>query len=199
MRFSPLISACLFTLIMIFNQNSALAFKIEGLTIVGLINAAQTVSTTSGVTSRTEGLLGFGGGILKDFDFKPRNFSIQSGLLYTKRNYGMSNSYTNSTTWLQVPLLARKNIWIFNLGLGGYLDFALGNLSHDASGTVTTSTISSNMKTFDYGFQGALGTTVFKKIFLDFRYSIGLANLTLGTPNTLTFDEMGLILGYRFN
>jgi len=82
--------------------------------------------------------------------------------------------------------------------LGGYLDYRLGNVTYGSSAAITPP-LTTSLKSLDYGAMLSLGTTIFKSFYFDFRYSIGLANVSQGTPETMKFNEAALLFGLRMD
>jgi len=173
--------------------------KIPGMILTGLGNAAQVRVISSGTNSTTDGLLTFGGGILQEFGTKSKKpFRFQTGLLFHQKKYGFENRYNYTSSWLQLPLLARGGYKAVTLGLGGYVDFKLGSVAFQNLASVIPP-LTTSLKSVDYGALFALSATVFKNFYLDFRYSLGLANVSQGTPESMKFNEAMLLFGLRMD
>ncbi len=166
--------------------------------IVAIADATQsTTSTAGGTAATTDGLLSFGAGYLHEFGSASR-MGFETGLIYLQRSYGQSGVLTYKSNWIQVPFTAHLHSMGFSFGAGTYLSYGFGNLATDTAGVITTSTLSSSQKKWDYGVQGALGYLVANRILLEIRYSVGLANLATNTSNSQKFNDAQLVLGFCF-
>jgi hypothetical protein len=155
--------------------------------LVAGANATKVSNSNKTRSYTSDSLLGYGAGAF--VEFRPwmslGAIGTETGLLYSHRAIGYGTAATETSAWLELPVLLRVHMAGLSLGAGGYLARALGN-------------IKASVRNLDYGYTGALSYSFASSAFVDLRYNGDLRNLAKDDGVTYKFTEMQLLLGYHF-
>ena len=188
-----------YLLVLLVIPSQAWSFAIEGAGIAN-VSTASNSNVTRSYTS--DGYLGVGAGAL--VEGKPwlalSMLDTEVGLLYYQREVGYGTLGTQTSNWLELPVLERIRFLGFSIGAGLYMARGIGSLkSQSGGGTTSYSYADANIRDFDFGWVGALSYTlpVFG-LFADLRYNGGLRNLSNIINDTYKFSDVQLLVGVRF-
>lgn len=146
--------------------------------------------------------LGFGGGMLMEFDAAPM-VGFETGALYVARTFEQgSPAQTYNYNYLMIPALLRVTALDFlTFGAGGYYAAAMGDVKYAGA---STSWNAANAKKSDYGVTGALGLLFdvgpLTALRIEGRYNHGLMNIEKNSTNgsTSKWREILFIAGLTF-
>jgi len=152
---------------------------------------------------------GFNIGALYGFTLGENN-ELEVGAIYGTYQkvtlYDSGDSLFISYQSVTLPVLYRFGLGPVSLGLGGFYEFHVGQVTstYESYGsTVSTGSYSdANMSESNYGILAAAGLKIdFSESFyllFDFRYKFGLANLATTSGNTLTLGSAELLFMVGF-
>jgi len=171
---------------------------------VGVLNFSKPKVETAGVPVDTSSKLGLGLGALAYFPLFPF-FSLESGLLFLSHKAASGTIETKYTNF-QVPIVLRFHpIPFVSIGAGPYIGFAVGDVAIYDTVTATTADRTYDalgLSKTDVGliFSGALELTVapLTALLVDFRYLVGLKNLSSVPGNTTKLGGFQVLAGLKF-
>jgi hypothetical protein len=183
----------------VFSISPAFAFD---LALMGGATASQRMTTTTSET-KSDGLLGYGGGFQVNLPVASQTLTGEFGAFYLQRNVGFGTGNEIKSSMIQVPALMRLNVWKISLGAGAYFGYGIGKIQSQISGVSSeTSYSEANASPLDVGALGSLNFTFpvgsSLGLIADARYSYGLKNLTKTADAKVTHNDMALLVGLRF-
>ena len=135
--------------------------------ILGVATGAQQkTKDSSGASVNTDGLLGYGVGVLKEFRSKAAPVGYEFGVFYLQRKPGRYGSYSESSNWISVPFLARRHLGRFSGGLGAYVAHGYGNVTTERGGVKTVAPLSETLNDLDFGPQFGFGFKIYKDVWV---------------------------------
>ena len=152
---------------------------------------------SSGASVNTDGLLGYGVGVLKEFRSKAAPVGYEFGVFYLQRKPGRYGSYSESSNWISVPFLARRHLGRFSGGLGAYVAHGYGNVTTERGGVKTVAPLSETLNDLDFGPQFGFGFKIYKDVWVELRYSYGIPNLAKTAGGEVRFRQLDFLLGFK--
>jgi len=185
----------IFSVLLVLSSSSLQAVSPKGFVIsaFGMLNVSQTKSTT--VISDAH--LGYGGGLSLERRLG-NTFGVELGLAFIQRVNGYAPDTVVSTNHILAPLLLNLHFGAFKIGVGGYGAMGLGTLKMTSAGVASTPTYTeAGIKTLDYGAAASAGINL-GRLFLEVRYTYGIANVDSTGATTTTYNDMQGLAGFRF-
>jgi|GEM_PF-2900414 len=195
-----------FWIVLIFSLVLSLPAKALDLSVVGGLGFTKPSGDISGTpivfSSNTAfgvgGLLGFTANWLLTFE---------TGLLYMPRKFAQPSFSDVTLTTLQFPLILRfQFVPFFSVGVGGYFAQGIGNVSTTATGSSTSTDVdyaTFNLSKSDIGLIGSaalyLPVLPTMSLLADFRYLLGLKNISLASTTTIRLREFQILFGLRLS
>ena len=173
------------------------------LSLLGLSNVTQLEVSQAGLTSKTDGLLGFGGGALLEFPLSGV-VGVETGAIYALRQFG---SASLETRLQQVQLPVTVKLWLGNLiylNAGAYLGMGLGEMKSTSSdGAVSSYGFSDyTLKKTDIGVLAGLGANLqlssSTSLRLGAQFLQSQVNASSDSAATRKFTEIQIIAGFSF-
>jgi len=194
MRKKTIVIAAILSVLGVIQANAQVTFGVKA----GL-NGAKEIEKADNITTKAKGLTGLHIGAVAEISIA-ETFSIEPGLLLSRKGGIYSGDDRYTTTYAEVPLnlvykhaLGNESIRILGFG-GPYAGFLLsakekyGNQSADAK---------SSYNSLDYGINIGTGVEI-NKVTVGIQYGIGLANISSVTSVTTKNNVFGISIGYKF-
>ncbi len=144
----------------------------------------------------------FAGGLLGDFTYKKSDSTYSRFSLLAELNYmpfGYKNdAYKEKLHYLQIPLLLKFHFGVlggmrsgFYINGGGYGSYLIGAKVKGDDGDMD---IKSNYETIDYGVAFGGGISLVSIISIDFRYNLGLVDISKDDAREIFNRSWGIYL-----
>jgi hypothetical protein len=166
----------------------------------------------------SDGYLGMGAALLieswriyldptdEEYDHRPHLiyapiFGTEWGVIYATRKTGYGSYYTETSPWVEVPIVEKVYFGRFSLGAGIFLAKAAGKVTRQFSSQTNLYNYSDiNRRPFDIGGTLAIGYFFWDspKLFFDLRHNPGLINLSKASGSEYKNTDYRLLMGIRF-
>lgn len=164
---------------------------------LNLANESISSSALGGLSLSPNLRIGFHAGLVMDSPIT-ETISIQPNLLFSQKGFKLSangNDVTTTFNYIELPInFLYHASESFSVGAGPYLGYALSGMVSSASQNTNVTFGSGEARRLDYGLNLTAGYEVSPGLVISANYSLGLANISDDSSETIKNNVIGFSL-----